>query len=323
MFFSGHLFLAGTGKSDLITLDTSQGDIGNAIFLRNFRIGGATPLRQVRTLWRVDATGDLDGDGFGDIVWRFTGNSGNIDDTGVSYIWFTDGNGVTQVRKRGGAPLNWNLLGAADINNDGAADMVYVSPEGAIRVLMATANRTCANISGGSLTQGFSALRLADFTGNRTGDILARDPASGKVKLISLDAVGATLPTYVGPPDDANASCTKSDIVATQHVYNLPSTNPSWSYYASGDYNGDGIFDIVWQQPDGTLTTWLMSPRGGAPTVIANSGSAPLDYTVLKEGGGGAVGLGNTLDSKVAISMQDAFATFVNAFQNRTCSTDG
>ena len=70
---------------------------------------------------------DLDGDGSGDLVWRY--RTPGTDDSGVSYVWFTDGNNVSQVRKRGGAPLDWALLGARDVNGDGAADMIYLSAD--------------------------------------------------------------------------------------------------------------------------------------------------------------------------------------------------
>ncbi len=290
--------LGGNGRSDLTLLNLSQGDRGDATVWRDFQNNSPVVLRQVRTLWRVDAAGDLDGDGYGDLVWRFTGNSGNVDDTGVSYIWFTDGNGVTQVRKRGGAPLNWTLLGAMDINGDGAADMIYVSPNNAIRVLMATPNRTCANISGGSLPVGFSALRFADFTGQRRGDVLARNSVTGAVQILSLDARGLVLPPFSGSPDDQNASCTATSLQAFQASYSLGVTDPSWSYYASGDFNGDGVTDVVWQRPDGTLTLWLLTANGGAPFEIANAGTAPVGFTVFQEGGGGGTGRAPSIVAK-------------------------
>jgi hypothetical protein len=245
---------------------------------------GTSPvfLRDVKPAWDVQAVGDLDGDGFGDLVWRFRGQSPNIDDQGVSYIWFTNGSTVAQVRKRGGAPLTWTLLGAADLNLDGAMDMIYVSPANAMRALMATPSRTCANLSAGSLPTGFSALKLADFTGNRRGDVLLRNPTTGEVRIISLDAAGLTLPTFTGDPDDQNASCTSSTLSLTQTVLNVSATtDPTWTYFASGDFNGDGVFDIVWKRPDNTLTLWLMNANGAAPTVINNAGTAPTSATPL------------------------------------------
>ncbi len=278
----GAVDLSGLGKSDLAFLDVtnlnSSGQ-GTAQFLPNFVSTSPQFLRLVKPAWRVDAVGDLDGDGYGDLVWRFTGNSGNIDDTGVSYIWFTGANGVAQVRKRGGAPLDWTLLGAQDLNGDGAADMVYVSPSNAVRVLMATPNRTCANLSAGNLSAGYIALHLADYTGSGRGDLLTRNPATGAVQLISLNAIGLPLPAYAGAPDDPNASCTSSAVTLNRTVQDVSvSTDAAWTYYASGDFDGDGIFDVVWKRPDNSLVIWLMKASGASPVIILNAGAAPAGH---------------------------------------------
>jgi len=277
----GAVDFAGAGKSDLAFLNTGTLNglgQGEARFWRNFNFGNDQLLRLVKPEWDVQALGDLDGDGFGDLVWRFRGQSPNIDDQGVSYIWFSNGSGVAQVRKRGGAPLNWTLLGAADLNGDSAADMVYVSPLNAIRVLMATPGRTCANLSGGSIATGYTAVKLADFTGNRKGDILSRHPTTGAIQIISLNAFGLSLPPYAGIADDPNASCTSSSLTVSQSATYSFSTDPTWSIYATGDFNGDGIFDIVFRRPDNQLVVWLMNASGAAPTVI-NAGSAPANYS--------------------------------------------
>jgi hypothetical protein len=271
--------MAGNGKSDLPILNLTQGDRGDAIVWPDGQQASAITLRQVRTLWRVDAVGDLDGDGKGDLVWRFTGNSGNIDDTGVSYVWFTDGSGVTQVRKRGGAPLDWTLLGAADLNGDGADDMLYVSPANAMRVLMATPGRTCANLSAGNLPAGTAALRLGDFSGNRRGDVLGIGPQND-VKLYMLNAVGVDLPAFGGAPDDPNASCTPGgNRFVTQTTKNLGTVGQGWRYLGSGDFDGNGLLDVAWLQPDGNITLWLMNLGDAAPTIVSNAGVLPAGYS--------------------------------------------
>ncbi|MBI3714629.1 MAG: M36 family metallopeptidase, partial [Betaproteobacteria bacterium] len=205
--------LAGDGKSDLFFQDiATPGDFGDASTFLDFNPASQRLLRTVKHVWDVQAIGDLDGDGFGDLVWRYV--VADSPDTGVSYIWFTGGGGVTsgsnvtQVRKRGGAPLDWKLLGAQDLNGDGAADMLYLSPASQLRVLMATPGRTCANLSAGTVPSGYNVLKFADFTGGGRGDLLVQDPLTAIFKLISLDARGLSLPPYAGAPDDPNASCT-------------------------------------------------------------------------------------------------------------------
>jgi hypothetical protein len=278
----GAIDLDSKGRSDLIMLNTAQGDIGEARVWSAFNAGIPKVLRNVRTAWRVDAVGDLDGDGRGDIVWRFTGIGASPNDTGVSYIWFTDGNGVTQVRKRGGAPLSWTLLGATDLNGDGAADMIYISPDLQIRALMATANRTCANLSGGALDAGYTALALGSFSGTGKGEILARN-SSGQVQLVQLDARGVSLPAYTGAPDDPNASCTSSSITIPRTVTRLSQTmDSSWEFLSSADVNGDGINDIAWRRPsDSVITIWLMG-AGGQVTSTVNGGTSPVSYVPIQ-----------------------------------------
>jgi hypothetical protein len=280
----------GNGKSDLAFQSLTQGEFGEVSAWLDFDSGKQRLLRNVKRVWDVQAVGDLDGDGLGDLVWRYVVSESP--DTGVSYIWFgngataTSGNNVAQVRKRGGAPLNWTLLGAADLNGDGAADMVYISPDRTVRVLMATPNRTCANLTAGSIPDGFTALKFADFTASGRGDILIRNASSGATRLISLNATGLSLPPYTGAPDDQNASCTASSLVVTTSTTNLPTTDSAWQFYASGDYDGDGRNDVVWLKPDGTLALWSFNANIAQPTVTASAGNAPQGYAALFENGG-------------------------------------
>lgn len=279
--------LDGNGKSDLVFLNTTQGEFSDVRIWTDFQRSTERLWRQVKQVWDVQVVGDLDGDGSADLVWRYL--AADPRDTGVSYVWFYNGANAPVVRKRGGAPLDWTLLGAADLNADGSADMVYVSPANEIRVLMATPNRTCANLRAGSVPSGYRVLRMADFSGTGRSDIFIRNFTTGQNALLSLNATGLSLPEFTGSPDDPNASCTASSLALTVVPLGLEQTDPTWKFYAAGDFNADGRSDIAWLKPDGTLTLWLFNTGFLAPTVINNAGSAPAGFTVYQAGGGGAV----------------------------------
>jgi hypothetical protein len=272
----------GNKTPDLVFLNTTQGELGEVRVWQDGNNGADRVLRNVRLLWRVDAVGDLDGDGFGDLVWRFTGQTPNIDDTGVSYVWFTNGNNVSQVRKRGGAPLSWQLLGAMDMNGDGAADMVYISPTNEIRVLMATANRTCANLAAGSIPAGFTALKLASFTAFGRAEILARNATTGETTLVRLDATGVTLPAPTANPDDPNASCTSTSATVRNTVSAWSPTATNLSFFGTADFNGDGMADIVWVRADRTTVVWLSQGAGQSYSAIENPGSIPAGFSAIQ-----------------------------------------
>ena len=278
----GLIDVDGNKNPDLIYQNRNQGEFGEVRVWQDVNPANDRVLRSVKLTWRMDAGGDLDGDGFGDIVWRFTGQSPNIDDTGVSYVWFTNGVGVTQVRKRGGAPLSWRLLGAQDLNGDGAADMIYISPNNEIRALMATPGRTCANLSAGTIPAGFTALKLGTFLRSGRAEILIRNNATGEVRLIVLDASGLTLPTFAGDPNDPNAACTSSSLGVASTVLSFASTDAALQFFGTADFNGDGFLDIVWMRADNTTAVWLTSGDNLPFTAIANAGTIPAGHTPIQ-----------------------------------------
>jgi hypothetical protein len=285
----GAVDLGNTGRSDLLMLDTSQpGEFGNVFAWRGFNSSNSQLLRQIKKAWDLQVVGDMDGNGPGDLVWRWTTADA---DFGVSYIWFTDpanqSTPVQQVRKRGGAPLSWRLLGAMDVNDDGAADMVYLSPANQVRVLMATgtanAPRTCANFAAGQIPAGFSVLSYKDFTGaRRGGDLLLRNDATGELRVLSLVANSTPLPTYTGDPNDRNASCTGAGsgaaVITTQ--VSMGTVDPTWGFFASGDFNGDGTFDVAWRKPDNSLAVTLFSVNG-QPRTITNAGTVATRFAPI------------------------------------------
>lgn len=276
-----------SGRPDLAFQGAPTGEFGDIKSWNQFSAANEFLWRQVKTVWDVQAVGDLDGDGVDDLVWRYMAPDPR--DTGVSFIWFGSGafGGTTPVvaqpRKRGGAPLDWQLLGALDINNDGAADMLYLNPAGQFRFLVATPARTCANFASSNIPAGFTALKFAKFRGGTSAEVLIRD-AAGATQLLSFSAVGLTLPTFTGNPDHPLVACTSTPLTVPMTTFTLPTLlDPAWTFYAAADLDNNGTIDIVWKRPNGQLTVWIMG-SAGVVTTQPFVATAPAGFNVMQNG---------------------------------------
>jgi hypothetical protein len=80
-------------------------------------------LGNVPTNWTVAGTGDFNGDGITDIVWRNT--AGDI------WIWLMNNNGtVLQSSVIGNMPATWSIAETGDFNSDGKSDMLWIDTSG-------------------------------------------------------------------------------------------------------------------------------------------------------------------------------------------------
>ncbi len=246
----------GIGKTGIVSRDAT----GQVRVDLSIPTVGATIARSTKLDWTVEAVGDFDGDGKSDILWRYLKPGTN--DSGVTFAWFMEGTtiistanvNVNEVKHRGGAPLSWNLVGTTDLDADGLADIVWVSPANDIRALMGKGGRTWSNQKIGVVPPGYVLFKLGDINGDGKGDLLFRN-AQGNVKAWLMDGI-----TVLAEID-------------------LPTTQADWTFFASGDFDGNNTMDIVWQKSDGTLVVWLMNSNAPtAPSIFNNAGAVPAGY---------------------------------------------
>jgi hypothetical protein len=55
----------------------------------------------------------------------------------------------------------------------------------------------------------------------------------------------------------------------------------AWRFYAAADLNSDGLQDLVWLKPDGSLIVWQMLAGAVGPVVFDNAGTAPVGFSVI------------------------------------------
>jgi hypothetical protein len=75
------------------------------------------------TNWRIDGTGDFNGDGKTDILWRYYGTGAY---QGLNDIWFMDGTTfVSEAVFSQVLDTNWKIAGTGDFNGDGKTDILW------------------------------------------------------------------------------------------------------------------------------------------------------------------------------------------------------
>jgi hypothetical protein len=187
--------------------------------------------------WYIGGTGDFNGDGKVDIVWR-------KEDSGKNVVWYMDGVSVT-----GAANLctvasdGWYIVGTGDFNGDGKVDILWRNYNEGSRwygknavwymdgVTVTGAAYLCG--AAGSWRPGGTG----DFNGDGKVDILWRNYANGKNVVWYMDGVSVT--------GSANL-CTVA--------------NTNWNIDGIGDFNGDGKVDILWRNyTNGRNAVWYMN----------------------------------------------------------------
>jgi hypothetical protein len=163
----------GDGRSDILWRQLG-GALTNWLGQANggFVINDANAYQPVPTNWAVAATGDFNGDGRDDVLWRR--DSGSITD------WLGQANGgfvINDANALQWVPSDWQIAGSGDFNGDGRDDVLWRRDDGSITDWLGKAN-------GGFTINDSQALQwvprdwqiagTGDFNGDGRDDILWR-----------------------------------------------------------------------------------------------------------------------------------------------------
>ena len=188
------------------------------------------------------AKNDFNGNGVSDIVFQDTsaassGTRGHITSdptSGDAQITLVN-NGTVATQQTLAAPgLSWHLVGSADFNHDGNADIVWQSTDGTPMIWTMNGTSVTSQITLTNLGSSWTAKGTGDFDGDGNPDIVYQNvDGTPLIETMNGTSVAGTAL--------------------------LPDPGQTWHLVGTGDFNGDGKSDLVFQNTDGTPMIWTMN----------------------------------------------------------------
>jgi hypothetical protein len=197
---------------------------------------GPSDTSAVPTSVHIAGTGDFNGDGRTDILWRAA------DGTMTDWLGQPDGSFEYNPASYTWIPTDWHIAGTGDFNGDGRSDILWRADDGTMTSWLGQADGSFAYNPAAYTTTVPASVQIAgtgDFNGDGIDDIVWR-------------AADGTMTDWLGQPDGSFA-------------YNPASYTwipTDWHIAGTGDFNGDGRSDILWRADDGTMTNWLGQADG-------------------------------------------------------------
>ncbi len=284
----------------------------------------------------VSSAGDVNGDGFDDLIIGAKGDDPNGDRSGASFVVFgkTDGTkvelsdieaGIGGFVINGASPLDYSgnsVSSAGDVNGDGLDDLLVGAPKddpngdnsGASFVVFGKADGMAVELSalklgiGGFVINGVTARDYTGFSVSSAGDV----NGDGLDDLIVGAKYGAPNGAYsgasfviFGKTDGTKVELSDIQTGTDGFVINGASgfDVSGFSVSAAGDVNGDGFDDLLvgarYDDPNG-------SGSGASFVVFGKTDGTAVELSAVEVGAGGFVINGVGADDQLGFSVSSA-----------------
>ena len=211
----------------------------------------------------------------GQIIEITQGPSGSLDidfDRKLDLIWHhqTDGrlavwlmDGTTETAGVALSPpavpdISWKVVGSADLDGDGYFDFVWQNiADGRVAawLMNGLTSREGLLLSPGQVADTEWRIRsVGDFSGDGKPDLIWQHETQGLVAIWIMNGLH----------------------LIDGRVLSSSATDLTWQIVGSGDFNGDGYRDLVWQnRVGGDISVWLMEGTNVVTMVAVPPGSGP------------------------------------------------
>lgn len=188
------------------------------------------------TNWKVAATGDLNGDGYTDMVWRHQTE-------GWLAVWYLQNNLVTYT---GYLSINrmtdpgWRITGIGDVNGDRYGDIVWQHSDGrmAVWTMNGATVQTTQFLSIPVQTNPRWLIRAIFDVNNDGYSDLVWHSTDGYLAVWHLRG---------------------TQVILTQYLSIPRMTDTNWQIQAVGKPDGTGAAAIVWRHIDGRIALWYLN----------------------------------------------------------------
>jgi hypothetical protein len=207
----------------------------------------------------VANAGDVDGDGFGDVIVGAYLSDGPDPNEGVAYVYRGSASGLTGARytleaNQANAQFGWSVASAGDVNGDGYSDVVVGAPLWDGTQL----NQGAAFVALGSPTGPGPLVRFATGIAQTNANFGHRVAGAGDVNRDGYSDVIVGVPNWDG---GAGADVGRiflhmgsaSGLTDAPASWSPESAHSAWklgfSIGSAGDVNGDGYADVIVAAP--------------------------------------------------------------------------